>query len=910
MTLMIACCVAIETKSSDSTLEACRLTKQVFFPCPLRAMPRPLSYEQHWLNYGRRGLSAGEVFFGGDDEADEASSALSYERDELSSYLAGRRVAPVNYVHEQAEQPVHRVSKRAAQRQLAKHVAVKANLVAFARGHLTTVADALLPFTTQSAPNSAAPSPRPAATCSPPSAGQRQSRLAPWGSSDDDADEGTSFAANSVRSHPATCTCLACVERSIRRSVAANDLGNYGDFLAANSERLHRAMAQQGGRGPPSVRSAADSHHAFPPATWHYLQAPSDDASGYYQVSVSNGRSSATPTTVGDNGKGHTPGRHQDEADEDGELESDEECVDEDEEHLPRYVLQRYSQLSNLRGKTLSRAVRALAAEFARPVHARAASKAGGPVALAAVADPRVALAVTVAEMGERLPGGKRRPLSARLAEGLRDVLDGARQQRVGRAADPDDDSDEQEEGARAAARRRAHAAVLQEVRSASAVGAGVQGVGSSKGIGRAHEAAGAGAGSALATRMSTGGAAVPKPGAAKVGLSSMGRAKAVNAGGKEEGYAARAALSDSSEDEFSRRVTDAGAGMAQQRQRVTEAMSHTLRSLGGAPPVRVPVVVVEDSDEDQDQREHVTARASSRSKALRLSRSAATTPRSPGRQANRSTGGSAVGTGSSGWFLTRELKGGSDGSSEEDVRRAAGGRDAAPRGQQEALADAWEQRARRALSLGGVLVRPASASPRMQKTAGVAGAAAAAQTPLQQQQMRSMAGGKGSRGGAARQLTFAGDASSSSAASTAVYGSDVTSAADAARLRSEVAAARTRALSLGPEALSYDEVRLLSGAGAVHPTPGSPGAAARAAMRATWAPVSEEDYARMALALGHMGSLTSRISAPPDRPPSARGGQGTGGGRGVGAASPQGDGGKGQWAQRAFGHVSGGGAD
>lgn len=846
---------------------------------------------------------------GGDDEADEASSALSYERDELSSYLAGHRVAPVNYVPEEAEQPVYRVSKRAAQRQLAKHVAVKANLVAFARGHLTTVTDALIPFATQSAPNSAAPSPRPAATFSPVSAGRRPSRLAPWGSSDDEADEGASSAA-SIRSHPATCTCLACVDRSIRRSVAANDLGSYGDFLAANSERLHRAMGQQAGSGPPSVRSAADSHHAFPPAPWHYLQAPSDDASGYYQVSVSNGRSNGTPTTVGGNGNGHTSGRHQDEADGDSGPETGEDVDDdEDEEHLPRYVLQRYSQLSNLRGKTLSRAVRALAAEVARPAHARAASKPSGPVALHAVADPRVALAVTVAEMGERLPGGKRRPLSARLAEGLRDVLDGARQQRAGRAADPDDDSDEQEEGARTAARRRAHAAVLQEVRSASGMGAGGQGVSSSKGSGRGHEVAGAG--SALATRMSTAGAAVPKPGAAKVVRSPMGGLKAGGAG-KEEGYAARAALSDSSEDEFSRRVTDAGPGMAQQRQRVTEAMSHTLRGLGVAPPVRVPPVVVEDSDEDQGQHEHMTARAPStaRSQALRLSRSAAATPRSAGRHATSSTGGSAVGTGSSGWFLTRELKGGSDGSSGEDVRRAAGGRDVAHRGQQEALADAWEERASRALSLGGVLVRRATTSPRMQKTAGVAGVAAAAQSPLQQHQEGSMAGGKSSRGGVARQLKFAGDASSSSAASTAVYGNDVTPAADAAQRRSEVAAAQTRALRLGPEALSYDEVRLLSGAGAVHSTPGSPGAAVRAAMRATWAPVSGEDYARMALALGHMGSLTARISAPPDRPPSARGGQGAGGGRGVVAACSQGDVGKGQWAQRAFGHVSGGGGD
>ena len=408
-----------------------------------------------------------------------------------------------------------------------------------------------------------------------------------------------------------------------------------------------------------------------------------------------------------------------------------------------------------------------------------AASQGGVPPTLKEVwgEDPRLAGLVAGAELGPSVVAsaraGPKGTLSQRVLEALKQRVGDAADRAAMREVDPDDDSapsdpDEaaaeldaagmprarRDIDARRVAKVRRHSAVLTGVRAASAGGAGSGGSAAP-----AREVAAYGRGlsrslhSALVTRMTSAGgaaataaaspsprpaaasnasAAVPNPrrvsiaatlrasaGGAAAAAASSPRAAAGRSGNSLSRRRTTAVSDDDSENEFARRLTDVGAGMAEQRRRVTQAMAHTLRSLGGAAPNAAP--------------EALSA---------------------------RSSGGAAVSTGgrggsSAGWYLTEVLAGAAAGDAHSE-----GPDGAVPEGdtpvqlspsQRLPLSQVWARR--NSQSRGG-----APAGPREAAAPVSAGGASDMRSPRQAQQQRrttAAASTASSMGSSRRRLTF-----------------------------------------------------------------------------------------------------------------------------------------------------------
>ncbi|KAG2437547.1 hypothetical protein HYH02_011189 [Chlamydomonas schloesseri] len=541
-----------------------------------------------------------------------------------------------------------------------------------------------------------------------------------------------------------------------------------------------------------------------------------------------------------------------------------------------------------------------------------AASQGGVPPTLKEVwgEDPRLAGLVAGAELGPGVAAsaraGPRGTLSQRVLEALKQRVGDAADRAAMREVDPDDDSapsdpDEaaaeadaggtprarRDIDARRVAKVRRHSAVLTDVRAASAGGAG-----SGASAAPAREVAAYGRGlsrslhSALVTRMTSAGsaaataaacpsprpttargagAAVPNPrrvsiaatlrasagGAAAAAAARSPRATAGRSGNSLSRRRATAVSDDDSENEFARRVTDVGAGMAEQRRRVTDAMAHTLRSLGGAAPSAAPEAL---------------------------------TARSAGGAAAASTGGGRTGGGSSaGWYLTEVLAGGAAAGDEESE-----GPDAAvPEGgtpvqlspsQRLPLSQVWARR--NSQSRGG-----APAGPRQSATPVSAGGAGGdlrspRQTQSQQQRRTTAAASSVSAmDSSRRRLTFEDE----------VYPPPPSPGGYTAANAS----------------LSREDARLLAAMRS------AAGDQQRLGMRATWAPVGSPSAGGAVAAAAAMDALATRISVPAAGLGGSTGASSggadvvVGAGAGAGAASKSFGGAKESWAQRVFERVS-----
>ncbi|KAG2492138.1 hypothetical protein HYH03_009629 [Edaphochlamys debaryana] len=937
-------------------------------------MPRPLTFNDAWFKDGRRlglGLPA-------PDALSDDGGFVEYDKTKPKAWLEGGEVLPRSHLHAKPDLPLKRVTAREANRRVAAVEAEKDGLVRHAREHLSTVRQALETYSPRgsgapaSATGGAALGTRPQNPSGSPLSPAYAAAAAAFWSTDEDAD---------APRHPPNCDCHACTGRASRRATAVHTLGHYGDFMSYNADRLHRALADPssalaliGATAP-----AAGYSHDYPSggAAGHAMSPAADPYYSPYPYvhGLGVGRSRTAAGAPAGHGRAAAEG--------DAET-TDEEA---EEHRLPAYVLRRYSEASGVREKTLGKVVKAIAAEQGFGGAGRngggatgggsrvaAASRGGAPPSLQSVfgEDPLLAKLVVGAELGPdaaKYGGGRRTTMSERVLAAVRQRVAEQAEQATWRDVDPDDDSDassevdaaanparrrrpsaggavatRREADARRATAARSHSAVLRRARSASVGGMSLPG-GAAPTVGAYSRGLGRSVSSALVRRMTGAGsgdvraAAVPDPRRVSVAATLHASAGgAAGTGGSFGGFAAPAtarstaaarprrvtALSDSSEDETARRATDAGRGMAAQRQRVTEAMAHTLRSLGGAPP-----------------------------------------PESTGGARRSAAGAHASGGGSgSGWYLTEALAPRVTAAAAARPRAVVVDSDSEPEAvaspdygpsegwspepgglspsQRLRLSDVWAER--NARSRGGAPAGPRTMSPAgvaatarlAAATAGRRGTMAASADAASHQEPATPRGSAASS--SRRRLTFEDEvAAGSPRGSTASrrrsgaavsYGRLAYGAGDdadgeatlgsipaAARRRSAVLGAAIKAASLGGDSLTRDEVRLLA---ALAASGGGGGGSAfespARAMRATWAPVaapatptaSGGGGGYVGGAGGPMGMLAARISAPVH---SGLFGGGGAAGRASGGGGGLSLGGKESWAQRAFDRVSQAGA-
>ncbi|KAG2429343.1 hypothetical protein HXX76_011109 [Chlamydomonas incerta] len=710
---------------------------------------------------------------------DDATRPDPYTANKSKAYFAGGELPP-SHLHSPCADPVRRLAGRAATKAVSRHEQEKSGLVGYAQERLATVRASLEAYgsgglaaaaaagggtasprsvagaafsSADSSPEHAHPYAQPhAANCGCASCGARASHRA--AAVDTLGHYGDFMAMHTERLHRAL----------------------------AEPNALH--LAQRSGSLP---HAAAQQHEALLTGTYSgdgggryagsYAASPASYAAhGYdYDPGAEEAREQHAYGTE----------EEEEEEEEDGEqrrlpayvLRRYSEVAGVREKTLGR-VANALAVAAGMGGK---RGAQARAASVGRQ-RVLAASQGGVPPTLREVwgEDPRLAGLVAAAELG---PGaaasaraGPKGTLSQRVLEALKQRVGDAAERAAMREVDPDDDSapsdpDEaatqldaagtprarREVDARRVAKVRRHSAVLTGVRAASAGGAG-----SGASAAPAREVAAYGRGlsrslhSALVTRMtSAGGAAAtaaaspsPRPAAASgagtavphprrvsiaatlrasaggaAAASPSPRATAGRSGNSLSRRRATAVSDDDSENEFARRVTDVGAGMAEQRRRVTQAMAHTLRSLGGAPPNAAP--------------EALSARSAG------------------GATAAASTGGFGRGGSSAGWYLTDVLAGAAAGDVESEGPDAA-----APEGdtpvqlspsQRLPLSQVWARR--NSQSRGG-----APAGPREAATPVSGGGAGDARSPrLTQQQRRTTAAASAASAmdSSRRRLTF-----------------------------------------------------------------------------------------------------------------------------------------------------------
>lgn len=516
-------------------------------------MPRPLTFEETWAREGHR-ITAGpprpmvaplDVLRDGSDEEDGA-----YTRRALTQYLEGGAAAPSNHIYDYIEPPCRRMASRAAGEFCTRHDKEKRALVGHARRHAGTLCKAL-------------------DTCTPASA-------APLGGSSSSRDAASSPRMQDTVRRPlaaaagaagaaqhtivTSCACDACVQRSEDLADAMGVMSHYGHIMATQGRRLHHALAA----GPDAALDLAA-------------------AGGGRSYAYAAGPKGAGGEGVGSAGSSDV----------------------EESERLPAYVMQRYSRASGVRERTLGRVAGAIASSGRRETSGGGggggASRAGPTPLDQLDGDPRLARMVAAMEVGEDV-AGRRAPLSARvLAEVSRRVGEAAERSAL-REVDPDDSGEGQEEDARRALRRRSHGAVARLARSANNAAASAASSPRQRAMASAMatsprrrvsvSAGGAGGGMPAARHVQIkleaeldAAAATGAPASAH-SRSSFRRSRASqSAGGAAEGAhragQAPAAFSDSSEDDYARRVANSSSNS--RRRRTAEAISRTLHGLAEA---------------------------------------------------------------------------------------------------------------------------------------------------------------------------------------------------------------------------------------------------------------------------------------------------------------------------------------